>query len=95
MLIEVKKQVKETLNVNVPSYYKDSDQNYMGIMPNETLVQIFILRDGSATVSSSAKGSLFYEDNVYKALKLEPITATEFYFALDKAAQILIAQCQR
>jgi hypothetical protein len=93
VLIEVTE--KKTIELALPFFSKDGSQCFYCIQKDETLIRIYLLRDGSTTVSTTKKDTMFYNGNVQEAIKYEPITATEFYFALDKAAQILIAQCQR
>jgi phage-related protein len=92
MLIEVTE--KKTIELALPFFSRDSDYCYYGIMKDEILVRVYLLRDGSTTISTIVKDTMFYPSNIQAALQYEPVTATEFYFALDKAAKILLQQCK-
>jgi hypothetical protein len=93
VLIEVTE--KKTIELALPFFSKDGAHTFFGITKDEVLIRVCIVPDNLSTVATYTKEYTFYNSDVVAAYKLEPITATEFYFALDKAAQILIEQCKR
>jgi hypothetical protein len=93
MLIEVTE--KKTIELALPFFSRESDFVFIGVLNDETLIRVCVMPGYMATVGSYAKDYMFFNSDIVAAYKHEHITATEFYYALDKAAQILIAQCQR
>jgi hypothetical protein len=90
MLIEVTE--KKTIEVAVPFFAKD-ETSFYALIKDDLFIRVSVL--GQYTSVTSATNKNIIEGSVVEAIKAEPITATEFYFALDKAAQILVQQCKR
>jgi hypothetical protein len=93
MLIEVTE--KKTIELALPFFSRESNHTFFAITKDEIVIRVCLVPNHIATVGSYTKDYMFYDSDVKEVYKNEPITATEFYFALDKAAQILIEQCKK
>ena len=80
--IKVRKEVEETINIDLPAYFKDGINQYK--VDEDAIIQV-----GQKFLFATLKDGIFYNSDFDKAVKYEPSTDAAFTNAFNACMSII------
>lgn len=84
MLINVKKQIEETVEVKLPLFIQTSEDAYLGLLPNNKIVTVYDFQ--SAPLICVNNQPLGFEDAVSRAIGGKEVSEEFFYETLSQVS---------